>query len=172
MPKRSTSRGDLQDMQSDGKGRVRLVVLILLGLLAAWLAWEALTWPDVSALAKEEPETTAFIEHRLAKGTPVVRVMSNTPVLVDEAMSAISAGSHAAEEHLARFADEIAPLGDKLAVLLVQLPPSFAFDAVSGVLNDFETTITSVVFASSPLVASAKSSGSTLAQKRISIAPP
>jgi monofunctional biosynthetic peptidoglycan transglycosylase len=44
------------------KGRVRLVVLILLGLLAAWLAWEALTWPDVSALAKEEPETTAFIE--------------------------------------------------------------------------------------------------------------
>jgi pyrroline-5-carboxylate reductase len=46
--------------------------------------------------------TTAFIEQRLAEGTPVVRVMSNTPVLVDEAMSAISAGSHAAEEHLAR----------------------------------------------------------------------
>jgi monofunctional biosynthetic peptidoglycan transglycosylase len=44
------------------KGRVRLVVQVLLGLLAAWLAWEALTWPDVSALAKEEPETTAFIE--------------------------------------------------------------------------------------------------------------
>lgn len=34
-----------------------------------------------------------------------------------------------AEEHLTRFADEIAPLGEKLAVLLVQLPPSFAFDA-------------------------------------------
>ena len=39
--------------------------------------------------------TTAFIEAKLAEGTPVVRVMSNTPVLVDEAMSAISAGSHA-----------------------------------------------------------------------------
>ena len=37
--------------------------------------------------------TTAFIERRLAEGTPVVRVMSNTPVLVDEAMCAISAGA-------------------------------------------------------------------------------
>ena len=44
------------------KGRARLVLLVLLGLLAAWLAWEAITWPDVSALAKEEPETTAFID--------------------------------------------------------------------------------------------------------------
>ncbi|MGH8969769.1 MAG: pyrroline-5-carboxylate reductase family protein, partial [Actinomycetes bacterium] len=36
--------------------------------------------------------TTAFIEEHLAGGVPVVRVMSNTPVLVDEAMSAISPG--------------------------------------------------------------------------------
>ena len=42
-------------------------------------------------------------------GTPVVRVMSNTPVLVDEAMSAISAGAHAAEEHLARTEAIFAP---------------------------------------------------------------
>jgi pyrroline-5-carboxylate reductase len=45
---------------------------------------------------------TAFIERRLADGVPVVRVMSNTPVLVDEAMSAVSGGAHAREEHLAR----------------------------------------------------------------------
>jgi pyrroline-5-carboxylate reductase len=45
---------------------------------------------------------TSFIERRLADRTPVVRVMSNTPVLVDEAMSAISQGAHAEEEHLAR----------------------------------------------------------------------
>ncbi len=32
-------------------------------------------------------------------------------------------------ELLARFVDEVAPLGPKLAVLLVQLPPSLAFDA-------------------------------------------
>src|SRR5919107_4154424 len=43
---------------------------------------------------------TSFFEERLAKGTPVVRVMTNTPALVDEAMSVISAGSHAPEEHL------------------------------------------------------------------------
>ena len=55
--------------------------------------------------------TTAFIESRLADGTPVVRVMSNTPVLVDEAMSAISAGTHAEEEHLARAEAIFTPVG-------------------------------------------------------------
>src|SRR5436309_7076640 len=40
---------------------------------------------------------TAFIEERLPDGVPVVRVMSNTPVLVDEAMSVLSAGAHAGE---------------------------------------------------------------------------
>ena len=44
--------------------------------------------------------TTGFIERRLVDGVPVVRVMSNTPVLVDEAMSAVSAGAHAKEDHL------------------------------------------------------------------------
>src|SRR5580700_6960294 len=44
--------------------------------------------------------TTAFIERRLRGQVPVVRVMSNTPVLVDEAMSVISAGAYAGEEHL------------------------------------------------------------------------
>ena len=43
---------------------------------------------------------TAYLEKRLV-GVPVVRVMPNTPALVDQAMSAISPGSHAAEEHLA-----------------------------------------------------------------------
>ena len=43
---------------------------------------------------------TALYERRLPAGAPVVRVMPNTPMLVGEAMSAISAGSHATEEHL------------------------------------------------------------------------
>jgi monofunctional glycosyltransferase len=30
--------------------------------LVAWLAWQALTWPDVGALARRPPATTAFIE--------------------------------------------------------------------------------------------------------------
>ena len=44
--------------------------------------------------------TTKFIESRLGVDAAVVRVMSNTPVLVDEAMSVISAGRFAAEQHL------------------------------------------------------------------------
>jgi len=39
--------------------------------------------------------TTAVIERRLGVDVPVVRVMSNTPVLVDEAMSVISPGAFA-----------------------------------------------------------------------------
>jgi len=45
--------------------------------------------------------TSALVEGALPEGTPVVRVMTNTPVFVDEAMSAVSPGSHAAPEHLA-----------------------------------------------------------------------
>jgi monofunctional biosynthetic peptidoglycan transglycosylase len=37
------------------------VVLILLGTFVLYLAWEAITWPDVAALADTHPETTAFI---------------------------------------------------------------------------------------------------------------
>ena len=49
---------------------------------------------------------TAFIERRIPVEVPVVRVMSNVPVLVDEAMSVVSAGGHADEKHLA-VAEEI-----------------------------------------------------------------
>jgi pyrroline-5-carboxylate reductase len=44
---------------------------------------------------------TSFIEHRLAARVPVVRVMSNVPVLVDEAMSVVSPGGYAEDKHLA-----------------------------------------------------------------------
>jgi pyrroline-5-carboxylate reductase len=44
---------------------------------------------------------TSFIERFAPEGTPVVRVMSNVPVLVDEAMSVISPGTHADDKHLA-----------------------------------------------------------------------
>src|SRR6188472_43431 len=45
--------------------------------------------------------TTAFLEARLPDGVAVVRVMPNSPALVDEGMSAISRGSHCEESHLA-----------------------------------------------------------------------
>ena len=44
---------------------------------------------------------TSFIERRIQADVPVVRVMSNVPVLVDEAMSVISAGLRAEDKHLA-----------------------------------------------------------------------
>lgn len=60
--------------------------------------------------------TTASIEERLTEGVAVVRVMSNTPVLVDEAMSAISAGSHAGETELARTEKLFATVGQTIRV--------------------------------------------------------
>jgi pyrroline-5-carboxylate reductase len=60
--------------------------------------------------------TTSVIERRLAADIPVVRVMSNTPVLVDEAMSVISAGRHAGEEHLRRAEDLLRPVGKVLRI--------------------------------------------------------
>ena len=43
---------------------------------------------------------TTRIEAALRPGTPVVRVMPNTPALVDEGMSVLSAGANAGEQHL------------------------------------------------------------------------
>ncbi len=60
--------------------------------------------------------TTAFIESRLRAEVAVVRVMSNTPVLVDEAMSVISAGRHAGEEHLRRTEELLRPVGKVLRI--------------------------------------------------------
>lgn len=60
--------------------------------------------------------TTAFLQARLPEGTPVVRVMTNTPVLVDEAMSAISPGAHADESHLARAEAVFAAVGRTIRV--------------------------------------------------------
>jgi pyrroline-5-carboxylate reductase len=59
---------------------------------------------------------TAYYEKRLAEGVPVVRVMTNTPVLVDEAMSVLSAGSHVQERHLALAEDLLRPVGKVIRV--------------------------------------------------------
>lgn len=59
---------------------------------------------------------TATIERRFGVDIPVVRVMSNTPVLVDEAMSVISAGRYAGEEHLRRAEELLRPVGNVLRI--------------------------------------------------------
>jgi pyrroline-5-carboxylate reductase len=59
---------------------------------------------------------TSFFGARLAPGTPVVRVMTNTPAVVDAAMTAISAGPHATAEHLALAEEMFTPLGRTIRV--------------------------------------------------------
>jgi pyrroline-5-carboxylate reductase len=72
---------------------------------------------------------TALYERRLPAGVPVVRVMPNTPMLVGEAMSAISAGRHASEADLA-LAEQL--LGSVGKVLRVPEAQQDAVTALSG----------------------------------------
>jgi pyrroline-5-carboxylate reductase len=69
---------------------------------------------------------TARIEAALPAGTPVVRVMPNTPALVDEGMSVLSAGSHAGEEHLDEAEALLAAVGQ------VRRVPETQQDAVTA----------------------------------------
>jgi len=46
---------------------LRKIVVLLFLLMAAVVAWEALTWPDVAALARRNPPTTAFVERYRAR---------------------------------------------------------------------------------------------------------
>jgi pyrroline-5-carboxylate reductase len=59
---------------------------------------------------------TSHIERRLPPDTAVVRIMTNTPALVDEAMSALSAGSNASPEHLEIAESLLRPLGKTIRV--------------------------------------------------------
>jgi pyrroline-5-carboxylate reductase len=69
---------------------------------------------------------TSFFAERLPDGVPVVRVMTNTPALVDQAMSVLSPGAHATEEHLATAEEIFKPIGRTLRV------PEYQQDAVTA----------------------------------------
>ena len=73
--------------------------------------------------------TTSFIERHTPDGVAVVRVMPNTPALVDEGMAAISPGSHCSEEHLEEAESLLAATGR-----VVRVPESQqdAVTAISG----------------------------------------
>jgi pyrroline-5-carboxylate reductase len=73
--------------------------------------------------------TTAKINAALPDGVPVVRCMPNTPALVDEAMTAVSAGAHADEDHLATAEALLASVGRVVRVPESQLD---AVTALSG----------------------------------------
>ncbi|BEL09084.1 pyrroline-5-carboxylate reductase [Actinoplanes sichuanensis] len=69
---------------------------------------------------------TGFFASRLAEGTPVIRVMTNTPATVDQGMTAISAGPHATDDHLSIAEEMFKPLGSTVRV------PEYQQDAVTA----------------------------------------
>ena len=73
--------------------------------------------------------TTEFLEAHLPTGVPVVRVMPNTPALVDEGMAAISAGAHCDEAHLDEAEELLRAVGK-----VVRVPEKYqdAVTAISG----------------------------------------
>jgi len=71
--------------------------------------------------------TTTYLESRLPQGRPVVRVMPNTPALVDQGMAAISAGAHCDPEHLHEAQALLAATGKVLEV------PEKLQDAVTAI---------------------------------------
>jgi len=71
--------------------------------------------------------TTELLESRLPDGTSVVRVMPNTPALVDEGMAAVSPGSHCSEEHLREAEELMASVGKVLRI------PERQQDAVTAI---------------------------------------
>lgn len=72
---------------------------------------------------------TSLYEHRLPTGTPVVRVMPNTPMVVGQAMSAISGGRHADEKHLVLVEELLRAVG---RVVRVPEDQQDAVTALSG----------------------------------------
>jgi len=73
--------------------------------------------------------TIGLLEGALPEGTPVVRVMTNTPVFVDEAMSVVSAGTHAAPGQVDLVVDLLGHVGKVLRLPEAQLD---AVTALSG----------------------------------------
>jgi pyrroline-5-carboxylate reductase len=71
----------------------------------------------------------ASIEARLGADIPVVRVMPNTPALVDEGMAAISSGTHTTQEHLDHVTEILSATGR-----VVTVPERYqdAVTAISG----------------------------------------
>ena len=72
---------------------------------------------------------TSFVEKHLASGVPVVRVMSNVAVLVDEAMSVVSPGSHAEDKHVSVAEELLGYVGRVIRLPEVHLD---AITATSG----------------------------------------
>jgi pyrroline-5-carboxylate reductase len=85
--------------------------------------------PETLVVSMAAGITLKLLEEELPPGTHCIRVMTNTPVFVDEAMSAISPGTHATEEHLALVEDLLRGVG---RVIRVPESQQDAVTALSG----------------------------------------
>lgn len=72
---------------------------------------------------------TEVLENRLSAGSPVVRVMPNTAMLVGQGVSAVCKGRYARDEHLQQVRDIMESVG---AVVVVTEAQMDAVTAVSG----------------------------------------
>ncbi|ANY07259.1 pyrroline-5-carboxylate reductase [Pseudonocardia sp. HH130630-07] len=85
--------------------------------------------PDVLVVSLAAGLPTALFEGALPEGTPVVRVMPNTPMLLGAAMCVLSPGAHAGSEHLDRAEALLSTVGE---VLRVEESKQDAATALSG----------------------------------------
>jgi pyrroline-5-carboxylate reductase len=82
--------------------------------------------PETLVVSMAAGITLRLLEEELPPGTHCIRVMTNTPVFVDEAMSAVSPGTHATEEHLTLVEDLLRSVGRVIRV------PEHQQDAVTA----------------------------------------
>lgn len=87
---------------------------------------------------------TTFLEERLPDGLAVVRVMPNTPALVDQGMAAVSAGAHCDPAHLREAEELLAATGrvlevpEKLQDAVTAIPgsgPAYIFYVVEAMIE-------------------------------------
>ncbi len=85
--------------------------------------------PGTLVVSLAAGQTIAALESGLPEGTAAIRVMPNTPSLVDQGMSVLSPGTHCRPEHTERAEELLSSTGKVL-----QVPESYqdAVTAVSG----------------------------------------
>ena len=85
--------------------------------------------PDQLVVSFAAGIRTSFVEKHLPDGIPVVRVMSNVAVLVDEAMSVVAPGAHAEDRHVEEALELLGYVGRVIRLPEVHLD---AITATSG----------------------------------------
>ncbi|MFM7717868.1 MAG: pyrroline-5-carboxylate reductase [Actinomycetota bacterium] len=113
---------------ADAAARARIVVLAVKPQDIEALLAEirpAIT-PDQLVVSLAAGVRTSFVEAGLAPGVPVVRVMSNVAVLVDEAMSVVAPGASATDADLDAAAELLGCVGRVLRL------PEHHLDAVTA----------------------------------------